>query len=767
MIEPTPAEPIRPRSEPPPAPSAAVSTSLRPSQVPVRSALKEVPKVALGIRVKLVALMVATTSLIVVGLVSYFPAKQVAELRAGLRERAVVYAALASQQLRSSVAFNDRETAREVLNAVAKDPLIDGVAVYDANGMRLHGEGSLSALAEKSSRGFGEARVFALPRRVLATAPVVSLEGPRGTVVLELSTRTATQARDRLVRVALMAGAGAVVLGTLLAWLIARSLAQRVERVAVAATAVAQGDLEQSLATDGPNDEIGVLSIGFNAMVTQLRELITHIRATARQENARLERLVRERTVALDQKNQDLKLVLDNVDQGFITIDRDAEVVGEHSRVIETWLGPLANGTSLWGYLDQTRAGAGAEFASCWSQVTDAILPLELTLDQMPKRFAVGGRFLRLEYKPLAGTESVPEEFDKLLVILSDVTAQVERERSEQEERDILNVASRVLQDRAGFLEFFAETENLVNRVCNNRNDVVTLKRELHTLKGNSAIFGLSRLSSLCHGLENELESVEPDALDCSELRGQWDRTCQKLRMVLGEQDSSSIEVHEQDYLEVLAAIQRGVSRSTLSRMIEAWRLEPMETRLDRVAEQLRAISTRLGKGSVEVEVDTPRLFLSRAELGDFWTVFSHVLRNAAVHGLETPEERERLGKPTVARFSLQAGIENEQLFVQLRDNGPGVDWDRVRERATAHGLPSASQQDLERALFSDGISTAGGVDESAGRGVGLSAVRDALVRRNGRVAVSSIPGEGASFRFSWPVSSLRTLSVLEEGTLQ
>jgi two-component system chemotaxis sensor kinase CheA len=718
---------------------------------------QQLPPVSLGIRVKLIGLMVATTSLIVMALVSYFPARQVSELRAGLRERAVVYARLASQQLRSSVAFNDQETAREVLSAVARDPLIDGIAVYTEQGTRLHGEGSLSQLAERARGGFSEPQVFALPGRVLATAPVISLEGPKGTVVLELSTRSATQARDRLVRVALVAGLAAVVLGTLLAWLIARSLAERVERVAEAATQVAQGDLEQKLPIDGTRDEIGVLSHGFNAMVGQLRGLIIHIRASAREESARLERLVRERTLALDQKNRDLKLVLDNVDQGFVTIDREGVVVGEHSRVIDTWLGTLDPGALLWAYIDRSKPGVHDNFRVSWTEVIDGVLPLELTLEQMPKQLAVKGRYLRLEYKPLGG-----DDFDKLLVILSDVTALVERERSEQEERDILNVASRVLQDRAGFLEFFAETEQLLRRVCENRGDAVTLKRDLHTLKGNSAIYGLSRLSELCHGLESELESVDAATLDRSSLSEQWSRVCEKLKLVLGQHDRPSIEVNEQDYLAVLDAIHRGVDPLTLRRMIEAWRLEPMQARLERVAEQISATAQRLGKGAVDVEVKTPRLFLSRDELAEFWTVFSHVVRNAAVHGLELPEDRQRMGK--AGAFRLSAGIERGQLFVELRDSGPGIDWARVRERAAEHGLPTDTQLDLERALFSDGISTAASVDELAGRGVGLSAVREVCLSRRGNIAVSSVSGQGASFKFSWPVSEFKSLSILEAG---
>lgn len=757
MIRPTSEQPPRLHPSEPPAVSAAPAPRVSKPSVPL-TAPRELPPVTVGIRVKLVALMVATISAVVIALATYFPARQITEVRAGLKDRASVYAGLASQQLRSAVAFSDQETAREVLAAVAKDPLIDSIAVYTAQGARLYGEGHVSELAF-AARGLAERRVFALPGRVLAVAPVVSLEGPRGTVVIELSTRAASQARNRLVWVALAAGASALLAATALVWLIARSLAQRVERIAHVATAVAKGDLSQTLDTQGPSDEIGVLSHGFNAMLDQLRHLIGHIRATAREEKARLERLVAERTVALDRKNQDLKLVLDNVDQGFITIDRDARVVGEHSRIIESWLGNVQNEHNLWDYLERAAPGARLNFSLCWTEVTDAVLPLEVTLHQMPRKLEAGGRHFCVDYKPL---QVDGDDFEKMLLILSDVTPEVERERSEQEERDVLSLMSRLLHDRVGFLEFFHETESLIAKIQRNKSDVVHLKRDLHTLKGNAAIFGLSRLSSTCHGLENELETLTADELDSSALGEQWQRLSTKVKVLLGEGEQTSIAVDAREYDRVLDAIRKGAPSSSIRPIIEAWKLESLSTRLGRVGQQLTRTVERVGKGHAEVDLDVPRIYLAREELSDFWSVFSHVVRNAAVHGLEPLEVRSELGKPSVGRYLLSARIKDERFYIELRDFGPGVDWVKVRERAEQQGLPCNTPQDLERALFSDGISTMREVSDAAGRGVGLSAVREVCLRQGGEISVSSKRGEGAAFRFSWPVSRLRSLTVLE-----
>lgn len=716
------------------------------------------PEVGFGIRVKLIALTVGTIVAIVVVLTSYFATKQIAEYRAARRDRAEVYAAMAGQQLGSAVAFDDEETAREVLTALAKDPRISGVALYADRGELLHLEGTRSDLAYAARVGFGgQARTFYLPGRVLAVAPVKSLEGPTGTVVLEASTRSVIEARQRLVRAAITVGFVAVLLGALAAWLIARSLSIRIERIASAASAMARGDLTQSVDVRGPNDEIGVLARGFNAMVKTLQELIEHIRRNAREESERLEQLVHERTVELDRKNHNLQLVLDNMDQGFVTVDRDGVVSGEYSRAIEGWLGTPLGGAPLWDVLEQRVAGVSDRFRVGWEQVVNGYLPVDVSLDQMPKQVLLDGRSLSLAYKPLGA-----DDFANLIVVISDVTATIARERSEQEERDVISVSSHLLRDRSGFVEFFAEAQKLVERVRDNESDPVTLKRDLHTLKGNTAIYGVVGISQICHELESTLEICDPSSLDRDDLVRRWDRLREKFEPFLRDGPHQNIEVDEIEYEAAMDAVRQGAENSEIERILGAWRLEPLRLRLERAGEQLTATVQRLGKGKAHVVTIAPHIYIARQELAEFWSVFSHIIRNAAAHGLESPEVRRSVGKPEVAYFELRACLETGRLAIEITDTGPGVDWEAIRAFARARGLPSATEADLQRALFADGMSTSSEVTDTAGRGIGLSAVRAVCERQGGTIEVSTKRGRGTRFRFSWPVDRFESLTMLD-----
>lgn len=709
-----------------------------------------------GIRIKLIGLIVAMALVVVCPLAGYFLTYQLQELREASRERARVYVDLASQQLRSAVAFDDRETAREVLDAIAKDPLVDGVAVYTAEGRLLHSRGTLSEVAIRAGHlNSATTEVFALPGRVLAVAPVRSLEGARGNAVLELSTISLKQMQQSLTLVAVGVGAGALCFGTLLAWLIARSMVRRIELIAEAAAAMARGELAHTVDVAGPRDELGVLARGFNAMSRKVSELVGQIQDNARQESERLERLVDWRTSQLNRKNRDLRLVLDNVEQGFVTIDRAARVVGEWSRATEGWLGGLSGGELLWRRLGAELPRLMLGFETGWQQVTDGLLPLDVALDQMPRQLRLRGRHLSLEYRPLG-----VEDFERLLVVISDVSASVERELSEREGRDLVSLTTRLLKSREAFLEFFTESQRLLQRILDNRTNLAELKRDLHTLKGNTGLYGLTAVSAVCHQLETELERGALESFDCSSLALQWQRSIATVQGLLGQQPEARIEIDERQYSALTEAITRDAPRAELVLMLRTWRLESLRERLDRVAEQLSGVATRLGKGRVAVQVTAADVYIGRDELSEFWAAFAHVVRNAAVHGLRAPAQaRSDDGQPD---FDLRAGIERDRLYVELADRGPGIDWEGVKLRATARGIPHATPADLEEALFADGMSTGEPVSDVSGRGMGLSAVRAACRKQRGDVRVATRAGRGTSFRFSWPTKQFKSLVQLE-----
>jgi len=95
-------------------------------------------------------------------------------------------------------------------------------------------------------------------------------------------------------------------------------------------------------------------------------------------------------------------------------------------------------------------------------------------------------------------------------------------------------------------------------------------------------------------------------------------------------------------------------------------------------------------------------------------------------------------------------------VVIEIADDGRGIDWNRVATRAKSLGLPANTAEDLETALFADGVTTKDEPTETSGRGVGLSAVSGVVVSLGGRIRIHSAVGQGTQFQFVFPFSRLR-----------
>jgi two-component system chemotaxis sensor kinase CheA len=465
-----------------------------------------------------------------------------------------------------------------------------------------------------------------------------------------------------------------------------------------------------------------------------------------------LEKIVELRTQELDARNQEMRLVLDNVEQGLLTLDRDGVMSSQKSAIVDSWIGTAVEGQRFVDLLAPLAPATATAFEIAFEQTLMGILPLDVCLEQFPTKLKIGSRELSLSYTPITRDD----ELVQLLVVISDVTAAVERERLEAEQREVVQIFDRLLSDRAGFVEFFEEAQELVGNVASGRMELRALKRAIHTLKGNSLVFGVQSIAELCHEIETRIEeeSGVPSEAELEQLAERWHRLEQRLSTVLGD-NAGRIEVAPADYHRLLTGALRERPGPELARMVAELKFEPTSRRLERVSEQARRIARRLGKGEIDVRIDHGGLRLDPRRWSTFWSAFLHVVRNAVDHGLEQPQDRERLGKPRAGCLVLSTAREGAEFVIRVADDGKGVDWESVQKRAAAMGVPVASANEIEAALFLDGVSTAAEVTEVSGRGIGMGALRSACSERGGAMAISSNRGSGTTVEFRFPAGEM------------
>jgi signal transduction histidine kinase/HAMP domain-containing protein len=701
---------------------------------------------------KLLALFGAATVGLVIVLSAFFLRQQISDSRAALQRKAAAYGALSARQVAPAVAFDDRQTAREVFDAVALDNDIESMTLLNANGEVLHARGAAGAWISAAKGGVQEQRIVELSDKIAVVSPVVSAEGPRGTLVIELSTRQLEAAVVSMTTTAVAVGLFAIAVGMLLAYIIASSLGRRIGAVAQAAVAVSNGDLDQPAIVVKGSDEVADLAQGFNVMMLQIQRLFSQARETAATEKSRLEHLVQERTHELDRRTADMRLVLDNVSQGFLTVGLDGTMSRERSAIVDTWLGVPREGESLFAYIDRALPGKGDYLRVGWDALNDDWMPLEMRLGQLPAEFRTDKLHLGFAYQPIQDGDAL----HKLLVIVTDMAPLAERARAEAEERELVQVVRKLLGDHSGFREYIDEASALVTDIVGPDPDRERRQRLLHTLKGNSAIFGFDSMVRLCHELEENVQNgaAQLSAEDNLRLTQAWDRLRAKVAALMGGRSNELLEVSRADLQHVVANLNAGARASLITRLIRAWELEPTESRLSRLQEYTRSLAGRLEKAPISVEIEDNDVRLHPTAWVGFWQAMVHVVRNAVDHGLEGPDARRARGKAETGHIRMRTTLEGNRFQVFVSDDGCGVDWAKIARLAQKRRLPTGSHEQLVAALLSDGMTTRDQASQTSGRGVGLSAMRDACAANGGTIDVQTELGKGTTFCFTFQVDA-------------
>jgi chemosensory pili system protein ChpA (sensor histidine kinase/response regulator) len=193
-------------------------------------------------------------------------------------------------------------------------------------------------------------------------------------------------------------------------------------------------------------------------------------------------------------------------------------------------------------------------------------------------------------------------------------------------------------------------------------------------------------------------------------------------------------------------------------------RLVPLANLQDRFYRVVRQTAKELNK-KANLELKGSRVELDRSVLEKITGPFEHLLRNAVGHGLETPEERVKHGKPEIGELLIDAAQRGNEVVLTVSDDGAGLNYKRIREKAVEAGLlaPDVDLPDSQLAqfIFMAGFSTASEVTQIAGRGVGMDVVRNEITSLGGRVEISSTPGRGTAFTISLPLTLAVTQAVM------
>ncbi|HKG01500.1 MAG TPA: chemotaxis protein CheW [Xanthobacteraceae bacterium] len=225
--------------------------------------------------------------------------------------------------------------------------------------------------------------------------------------------------------------------------------------------------------------------------------------------------------------------------------------------------------------------------------------------------------------------------------------------------------------------------------------------------------------------------------------------TRNQLLEIVRRHEDSEFKVPLQRLSNVTAELQEGVMKTRMQPIGNAWQ------KLPRI---VRDLATELGK-DIELEMHGADTELDRQVLDLIKDPLTHMVRNSADHGLETPEERRVVGKPEKGTIRLSAYHEGGHIIIEISDDGRGLNTEKIKAKLISIGLVNEfdaeklTEAQVHKYIFAPGFSTATVVTSVSGRGVGMDVVRNNIDQIGGTVDVKSVYGEGSCFTIKIPLT--------------
>jgi two-component system, chemotaxis family, sensor kinase CheA len=509
---------------------------------------------------------------------------------------------------------------------------------------------------------------------------------------------------------------------------------------------------------------MGVFAFGLNRRICQ--EILSY--------EALLEEKERYKAANAEahENSQMVNAMFESVAEGFLIFDKNGFCFASPSIRAKKVFGQDPTGLHISELLKLSNEERD-EFNQWFRMVYEEKIPFQILADTRKRTVKVGARTLNVRYHDMRSQD------DKILGIVmtaADMTAEADAQKLAQEAAERADLILRINENRKEFQAFLNDFERVVSVLKNwNGTDIEGLRRDIHTLKGSAALFGARGLSRRVHGGEllivealakagDKVENVKRVISQISEDFHFWRAKEMALFAQLGVFQTETLEVSERRLSELERAYQgRSDALAILHDLRKNASIVDIGEQLKDYESHIQATARKLGKKVDLLVVRSGEEILVHPQVyREVLRSMVHLLNNSLDHGIETPAERLRIGKPEVAKIKIEYGrildSQKRQIVIRFSDDGRGIDIARMRAAMIKKGNEAAremSDREVSQSIFSDGLTTTEKVSDISGQGIGMGAVRMAILKARGSIKMIKTDSSGTEFEIILPDLSI------------
>ncbi len=450
--------------------------------------------------------------------------------------------------------------------------------------------------------------------------------------------------------------------------------------------------------------------------------------------------------------DNELNYIVDNVRSVFIFINRDGEILNHTTKLSDKFFGikhfKHYNFFSLLNLKeDQTKF-----LKLCLDQIFEDVIPTQITLDMLPKRFLFKDKILDIHVELIRNPKKEP---DKLLLRISDSTELVKAEEDSLTNSALISILSDINFFKYFLKEFYEMTYSLKNNILNNNQKEV--RQTLHTIKGNLGVFKLFKLRNLVHKIENKsfisLENVESINNEMQLFLKTHKNLLKIEELHLTEEFSFKKDLIDRILLlkpELPQDIYNSIEKEYFNQIKSA-----IYNQLDLCAKQISQVK----KKKINFTIKDHNININLNKFNLLFLNLQHLINNAVIHGIEDSVCRLSQLKNEVGNITLELVQTKNNLTLILKDDGQGIDMDKIKEKVIEKNLIKDDDfnnlplNNKFKLIFLNGLSTTEHIDEYSGRGVGTSSVLSVIEEKyKGSIEIDSEKNKGTTFKILIPL---------------